>query len=813
MNTDKLKKRAAELKASGKTQQEIAKTLDIEKNLWYFWSQQSTTPPAAQNVTPAPAGTSTPQTTPQTWGVDFIKKLKTRNDADAVKFAQINQQNAAASTPPPVTPTTPPPTVTPAPTYKDTKPSYAPMEAWAQGAAAIQNQWIKQQQDILQQYNDDIAMIKLEEDQQKAQYKNADQVLAWIRGVEDAYKRGITDPQQIAAQTGIPIAQVQQVLRGEAFKALELQDWVTEDARKEMEMKMTQLQTSTRRGEDDFTNQAERSKYAYDNQVEDMIQQAGLSEAAATKMGALTGNIQSSGYRMAITMAKDDLKKWLDRLAKIQGWEQDDIATARTRLLEDFETNTTAIKQYFDTGMNTLRMQGMAQIQQIHQKYGVASQNTVNSLKQLYNDMETQKVSLLNETMWLQQSFNEMWKQEIDVLEQRSTTGSWDRNKDIQTYLDLYKTNPALANSMFPELANQVNNTNFQNFDMSLDFSWMPDIIKQFPNEARAKNNNPGGIKTASPALQQAWRDAGISFQTWTKPPPWENQANPYTKFATIGDWLKAQWIALSRGGGDINARLQKRVGTAEWPNYAQQVMWWAGIPQGTTFQELTQDQQQALQMAVIRKESWGLYNLMTKWWAGGTPSTPWMPWSTPLSPEAQSVIDGMITIDKIPSDDRIRILQEIQTNGKQLLSTKVVNNAKKSIDLVAEILESPWFSWAVGLSPAKLWGLKETPIASTPAYDTYLQIQSLKALISIPYLENMKGLWAMSEVEFNTMKSAASAMDANMSEKAFKKEMEKIKEAMNSMITRNGGQTYWWTTTNKERSPKDTWFVLPPKK
>lgn len=86
-------------------------------------------------------------------------------------------------------------------------------------------------------------------------------------------------------------------------------------------------------------------------------------------------------------------------MAKIQGWEQDDIATARTRLLEDFETNTTAIKQYFDTGMNTLRMQGMAQIQQIHQKYGVASQNTVNSLKQLYNDMETQKVSLLNETM------------------------------------------------------------------------------------------------------------------------------------------------------------------------------------------------------------------------------------------------------------------------------------------------------------------------------------------------------------------------------------------------------------------------------
>lgn len=67
------------------------------------------------------------------------------------------------------------------------------------------------------------------------------------------------------------------------------------------------------------------------------------------------------------------------------------------------------------------------------------------------------------------------------------------------------------------------------------------------------------------------------------------------------------------------------------------------------------------------------------------------MPGSTPqLSPEAQSVIDGMIGIDKIPSADRVRILQEIQTNGKQILSTKVINNAKKSVDLVNEILTSP---------------------------------------------------------------------------------------------------------------------------
>jgi hypothetical protein len=72
---------------------------------------------------------------------------------------------------------------------------------------------------------------------------------------------------------------------------------------------------------------------------------------------------------MAIDMIKEESKRGLDRIKKVQGWEQDDIANARTRLLQDFETNTMQIKDYFDRGMNSLRMNGMAQIQQVNQKY------------------------------------------------------------------------------------------------------------------------------------------------------------------------------------------------------------------------------------------------------------------------------------------------------------------------------------------------------------------------------------------------------------------------------------------------------------
>jgi len=77
----------------------------------------------------------------------------------------------------------------------------------------IQENGQMQYENIMKQYQDDIATIKLEEDQTKAKYKNADQVLGGIRSVEDAYKRGIFDPQQIASQTGISLDQVNQILR------------------------------------------------------------------------------------------------------------------------------------------------------------------------------------------------------------------------------------------------------------------------------------------------------------------------------------------------------------------------------------------------------------------------------------------------------------------------------------------------------------------------------------------------------------------------------------------------------------------------
>lgn len=139
----------------------------------------------------------------------------------------------------------------------------------------------------------------------------------------------------------------------------------------------------------------------------------------------------------------------------------------------------------------------------------------------------------------------------------------------------------------------------------------MRNLASQFPWQARAKNNNPAGITwnanfdnpkpwTTAYALQQA----GVNFEKGT-PRPW-NEGGNYVTFPTMEDWLAAQRIMMTQtyGNSTVGNMLAKRVWTGEWPRYAQQVAWMAGVDVNATVNQLSDEQLQTLQMAKIQKES-----------------------------------------------------------------------------------------------------------------------------------------------------------------------------------------------------------------
>lgn len=150
---------------------------------------------------------------------------------------------------------------------------------------------------------------------------------------------------------------------------------------------------------------------------------------------------------------------------------------------------------------------------------------------------------------------------------------------------------------------------------------WLWDLrglASQFPWQARAKNNNPAGITrnwnfdnpkpwTTAYALQQA----GIQYNKGT-PRPWNEWGN-YVTFNTIEDWLAAQRLMMSQtyGNSTVGKMLSSRVWTGEWPNYAKQVAWMAGLDVNTPISQLSDEQLSTLQMAKIKKESPWLAKLL----------------------------------------------------------------------------------------------------------------------------------------------------------------------------------------------------------
>ena len=156
---------------------------------------------------------------------------------------------------------------------------------------------------------------------------------------------------------------------------------------------------------------------------------------------------------------------------------------------------------------------------------------------------------------------------------------------------------------------------------------WLWDLrglASQFPWQARAKNNNPAGITwnanfdnpkpwTTAYALQQA----GVNYEKGT-PRPWNEWGN-YVTFPTMEDWLAAQRIMMTQtyGNTTVGNMLAKWVWTGEWPRYAQQVAWMAGVDVNATVNQLSDEQLQTLQMAKIQKESPWLAKILqqqTQW-------------------------------------------------------------------------------------------------------------------------------------------------------------------------------------------------------
>ncbi len=156
-------------------------------------------------------------------------------------------------------------------------------------------------------------------------------------------------------------------------------------------------------------------------------------------------------------------------------------------------------------------------------------------------------------------------------------------------------------------------------WQVTWDLSYLAD---QYPGQAWVKNNNPTGIKTTiSDRTKKLLQDAGVQWSEGSKPP--SNEGGTYMRFNTIEDWMKAYQVLLTQAWtNNVYDRLKQWVWTSNGDNYATEIMneAWLNPNQSISFSSLSQDQLNNLLSAQLKRESPGLYKMMSSQSQAGAP-------------------------------------------------------------------------------------------------------------------------------------------------------------------------------------------------
>ena len=181
---------------------------------------------------------------------------------------------------------------------------------------------------------------------------------------------------------------------------------------------------------------------------------------------------------------------------------------------------------------------------------------------------------------------------------------------------------------------------------------------------------------------------------------------------------------------------------------------------------------------------------------------------------DAQSLADIAATGFTTSLEERLRntnlqlqnqkIRDEINAQGVPDAKTvKAINSSKQQIDnalgatkdVKDKIAKSEGFKGAVGASVKKFFGSipliggffggpEAAPGSQRAGFEA--TVNRLKSSLTLPALEQMRGLGAMSEVEFNTVANSVAGLNFNMSEKDFSKEVTRINTTLTLSKARN---------------------------
>lgn len=280
-------------------------------------------------------------------------------------------------------------------------------------------------------------------------------------------------------------------------------------------------------------------------------------------------------------------------------------------------------------------------------------------------------------------------------------------------------------------------------------------------------------------------------------------------------------------GNSTVGKMLQSWVWTSEWPNYAKQVAWNAGIWTDVRVSTLSPEQMDKLQMAKIQKESPWLYKMLTQQQV----ATPAQSTATAtVSANAKSWVDAWdkwtmdleTILTKIGSSKEAaplknEVMQYVASRWgvayRPPTDSNVVQLQKKVAELdelIANDEQMENVSWFLQMSPWDTLTSKKQDYLSR--VDNLLQWNVLQKLI------DAKAAWAtfgaLSDAELKMLQSTSSALMGSalkdkdkvtwfdLSTPEMKRQLQILRDGYAASIAKMTGANQWQTKSAPVNSP-----------
>lgn len=625
----------------------------------------------------------------------------------------------------------------------------------------------------------DINMAKAQA-QNGSGAKNLEDVYNAYRNVQMQFRNNVTDPNQIAQNTGLDINTVNTILKGETNKLLTLTPEKEQEINKEWYNALADAERNKNRSIEDFQKNIDRSKIVFSQKMWDLKQQMKLTDYNTRFYWAATGQNQSSGFDASLDMITQQQQNVIDRLTQQHNWDDEDMNTAKSRMLEDYTTNTERIIYSMDQNRDKFRTQVISRFQDIMNQYGVASEDASKALQGLM--LETQKMEYDNYNRWLSAlgQLNQQQNQRLQLLQQ----------------YDFEKWKYGLSNWMIDANGNPI---------QSQSSGWAADTVWQIHSLAMQQRAQSGVSQFDNGEVQKYCK------------PDWSN-VGQCAKY--VNDmWSKSgEARPFSSQDQSINAKIAVATGKKYWSPIP--VIWWAVVT------DYNKKAQNGINYWHVETIIWfdNNGNLIVHWsnlkwdeksytrtlslndahikWFTRAPgaSSPMDIYSqarsdrtapSNLSPNAQSVWEWSTTLWDYTATDRAKINSELQKSGFrnqgfsgnskfQELKADEHEKINKLFTLKDDLAKMASLKPGVDTGPiASLWGWATT-WAGIGEDDNFIQLDQLSGKF---LSEKMKEIsWsAISEQEVARLKRWLPS--TSMNDKAFNNAVLKFNQELDSII------------------------------